>query len=76
MASDVLLIPITNMASESAFSVGGRVIDAYRSFLRAETVQVLFCAEDWLRAFYGIKRKARVTILFIIFILCKLSTLC
>ena len=60
MACDILSIPITTVASESAFSAGGRVIDPYRASLDAKTIQVLLCGEDWLRAFYGIKRKRKV----------------
>lgn len=61
MACDVLSIPITSVASESAFSAGGRVIDPYRANLGVETVQMLLCAEDWLRARYQIKRKEKVS---------------
>ncbi|XP_075482555.1 zinc finger BED domain-containing protein RICESLEEPER 2-like [Primulina tabacum] len=57
MACDVLSIPITSVASESAFSAGGRVIDSYRANLGVDTVQMLLCAEDWLRARYQVKRK-------------------
>lgn len=57
MACDVLSIPITSVASESAFSASGRVIDPYRATLGVETVQMLLCTEDWLRARYQIKRK-------------------
>ena len=59
MACDFLSIPIMTVASESAFSAGGRVIDPYRSSLGANTIQVLLCGEDWLRAYYGIKRKKK-----------------
>ncbi|XP_074587629.1 zinc finger BED domain-containing protein RICESLEEPER 1-like [Curcuma longa] len=59
MACDVLSIPITTVASESAFSAGGRVIDPHRASLGTDTVQVLLCASDWLRAHYGIKRKSK-----------------
>ncbi|KAL4582482.1 hypothetical protein LXL04_007032 [Taraxacum kok-saghyz] len=45
----VLAMPISTVASESAFSVGGRVIDRYRSSLNPETAEALICAQDWIR---------------------------
>ena len=48
MARDVLSIPISIVASESTFSVGGRVIDQFRSLLRLNTVEALVCTRDWL----------------------------
>uniref|UniRef100_A0A803N8R0 BED-type domain-containing protein n=1 Tax=Chenopodium quinoa TaxID=63459 RepID=A0A803N8R0_CHEQI len=51
---------IISVASESTFSAGGIVIDSYRASLGTSTIQMLMCTEDWLRSFYGIKRKQKV----------------
>lgn len=50
LARDILCIPISTVASESAFSAGGRVLDDYRSSLTKDTVEMLVCGGDWIRA--------------------------
>ncbi|KAK9065205.1 hypothetical protein SSX86_016588 [Deinandra increscens subsp. villosa] len=49
MAKDILAIPVSSVASESAFSTGGRVIDSYRSSLSPQVVEALICTQDWIR---------------------------
>ena len=50
VAKHVLPMRISTVASESAFSTGGRVIDKYRSSLTPKTAEALICAQDWLRS--------------------------
>ncbi|KAI3675473.1 hypothetical protein L1987_85063 [Smallanthus sonchifolius] len=57
MAADILAIPITTVASESAFSAGGRVIDPHRSSLGTKMVDMLICGADWYRHYYGLQKK-------------------
>jgi hypothetical protein len=49
MARDVLAIPITTVASESAFSIGGRILDDFRTSLTPFMLEALVCTQDWLR---------------------------
>ncbi|KAK4397206.1 putative AC transposase [Sesamum angolense] len=49
IARDILAVPVSTIASESAFSTGGRVLDTFRSSLSSKIVQALIGAQDWLR---------------------------
>lgn len=50
VAKDVLAIPVSTVALESAFSTEGRVLDQFRSSLTPKIVECLISAQDWLRA--------------------------
>ena len=49
MARDVLAIPITTVASESAFSTGGRILDDFCTSLTPFMLEAVVCTQDWLR---------------------------
>ncbi|KAH0996846.1 hypothetical protein GBA52_020710 [Prunus armeniaca] len=48
---DVFAVPVSTVASESAFSTGGRIIDHFRSSLTPKMVEALTCGQNWLRSF-------------------------
>ncbi|CAH9113126.1 unnamed protein product [Cuscuta europaea] len=49
IAKDLFVVQVSTVASESAFSTGGRVIDAFRSSLTPKSVEALICMQNWLR---------------------------
>jgi len=49
IAKDILAIPATTVASESAFSAGGRVVTPHRSNLNEDTIEALMCLSNWIR---------------------------
>ena len=50
VVKDVLAVPVSTVASESAFSTGGRIVDPFRSALSPLMVQNLVCSQNWLQA--------------------------
>lgn len=53
IAKDILAFPASTVASESAFSMGGRVVSPHRSSLNVDTVEALMCLSSWICADYG-----------------------
>jgi hypothetical protein len=50
IAQDVLAILLTSVASESAFSTEGRIIDHFWSSLAPKIVEALIYCQNWLRS--------------------------
>ncbi|KAL0378515.1 UNVERIFIED_CONTAM: Zinc finger BED domain-containing protein RICESLEEPER 2 [Sesamum radiatum] len=50
IARDILAVPATTVASEAAFSVGGRIIDESRTCLLPDAVEALIVADDWIES--------------------------
>ncbi|CAN1309885.1 Putative AC9 transposase [Linum perenne] len=50
IAKYVLAIPISTVASESAFSLGGRIMNEFKTSLTPSMFEALVCAADWLRS--------------------------
>lgn len=49
LARDVLAMPISTVASESAFSTSGRILDDFRTSLTPFMLEALVCTQDWMR---------------------------
>ena len=49
IARDILAVPISTVASESAFSMSGNKVTKQRSRLKSDTLGALMCSQSWLR---------------------------
>lgn len=59
IARDIYAIPITTVASESAFSTGGRVLSEHHSRLTSKMLEALMCSQDWIRNKYKVDEKSK-----------------
>ena len=50
IVKDILVVPASTIASESAFSAGRRVLDEKRSSLSPDVVKICVCKKDWDQA--------------------------
>jgi len=78
MVRDILSIPMTTVASESCFSMGGRIITKWRSSLKPENAEALVTTRSWVFGFDIEDGKFVIHFfksLHTLFILCKYITL-
>ena len=47
IARDVLIVSISTVASEAAFSTGGRVVSKKRCNLSPKAIEAVVCLKDW-----------------------------
>jgi hypothetical protein len=52
VARDIFAIPIKSVASESAFSITGRIVDEHSSCVTSKMLEILTCHQNWLRNKY------------------------
>ena len=63
IVTDIFTISVTTVASESAFSTGGRVLSEHHRRLTTKMLEALMCSQDWLRNKYkGIFNTAPMSI--------------
>nr|KAJ0207862.1 hypothetical protein LSAT_V11C500296370 [Lactuca sativa] len=48
LAMDILCVPVSTVASKSGFTLGGRVLNEYRSSMKSAIVEAVICSRDWL----------------------------
>ncbi|KAL9679308.1 hypothetical protein QQ045_017166 [Rhodiola kirilowii] len=49
ISKDIIAVPASTVASESAFSLGSRVVNPFRATLTPKMVDGLVCLNNWLR---------------------------
>lgn len=64
LVKDVLAVQVSSVASESAFSTSGRILDPYRSCLPPYMIEALICLEEWLQNCIHAKKLANLVHMF------------
>ncbi|KAK3183515.1 hypothetical protein Dsin_030801 [Dipteronia sinensis] len=52
IAKQILSTPVSTVAVEQQFSVGGNILDPKRSLMSPKSLQIQACVEDWTKAQY------------------------
>ena len=68
IAKDILAIPVSTVASESAFSTGGQVLSPHHSRLQWTTLEALMCARSWLWSAENIGKVLFIYVVKLIFV--------
>ncbi|KAG7587327.1 HAT C-terminal dimerization domain [Arabidopsis thaliana x Arabidopsis arenosa] len=65
IARDVFAMQVSSVASESAFSTSGRMLEPSRSCLSHYTIEVLMCTDQWMKSEMKLKEQAAMTLSYI-----------
>jgi hypothetical protein len=57
----ILMTPMTSIASELAFSTGGRVLSDSRNRLKPANLEALICGQDWISTNEGLNKSQAAT---------------
>ncbi|KAF3779036.1 putative AC transposase [Nymphaea thermarum] len=66
MARDVIAIHVSTVASESAFSIPGRILNDYRCSTTPKNVESLICIQSWIRDASNLCERALTEVVLII----------
>ena len=52
MAKQILAIPVSTVAIEQQFSVGGNILDPTRSSMSPDSIETQYCLDDWTKTIF------------------------
>ena len=76
IANDILVIPISTIASKSAFSTGGQILSQHCIRLQWTTLEALICARSWLWSVENTRKILFIYVVTLIFVFIQQTNTC